>query len=78
MIEKIKELAKSYGFHDVKKLGLMNDYEVYEPIFTDGKERMIGHPHYIFVKDNEIKMKIDNDFKISDFFFPINPDEEDE
>lgn len=78
MIQKIKALAKSYGFHDIKKLGSMNEYEVYDLIFTDGIERMIGYPHFILVKENEIKMIIDEDFKISNFFFPIDPNEEDE
>lgn len=78
MMKKIKALAKSYGFHDIKELGTMNEYKVYDPIFTDGKERMIGYPHFILVKGNEMKMVIDDDFKISDFFYPIDPDEEDE
>lgn len=55
MKKKIKELAKKYGFHDVKYAGKWKDCKVYEPIFTDGKEHCIGYPQYILCKEGELR-----------------------
>lgn len=74
-MEEVLKFAKSYGFQTVKKLGTYEDYTVYQPDFSDGKEHMIGLPHYIFEKDGKLKMKVDDySFKITNYFYP---DEED-
>ena len=41
--KKIKEMAKKYGFHDVKYAGKWKDCKVYESIFTDGEVHYIGY-----------------------------------
>ncbi len=54
MKKKIKELAKKYGFHDVKYAGRWKDREVYEPIFLDDEDHCIGYPQYILCKNGKL------------------------
>jgi hypothetical protein len=66
--EQIKAFAIKQGFQDVKEIGKYKEYTVYVPIFTDGKSRKTGYPQYILVNNNQISIKIDNDFEITNFF----------
>lgn len=50
-----KKMARKAGFHDVKRVGKWNGYEVFEPIFTDGNTHLIGFPQYILHKDGKLR-----------------------
>lgn len=50
-MKKILELARKNGFHSVKRLGMWQNHNVYEPIFTDNEIHYIGFPQFILVKD---------------------------
>lgn len=70
-MEKILKFAKEWGFQTVKELGEYEGYIVYQPDFNDGKDHMIGLPHFIFEKDGKLEMKVDDySFKITNFFYP--------
>jgi hypothetical protein len=66
----IKVFAVKQGFQDIKLLGKYNDYDIYQPIFTDEKTHIVGMPQYILVKGENIKLEIDKSFKITKTFFP--------
>ena len=53
--KKIKELTKENCYQDVNYIGMWNGHEVYEPIYTDGKEHDIGYPQYILSKGNSLR-----------------------
>lgn len=67
--EIIKAFAIKQGFQDIKLLGKYKDYDIYQPIFTDGKTHIVGMPQYILVKDEDIKLEIDKSFKITKTLF---------
>lgn len=54
-MKKILELARKNGFHSVKRLGMWQNHNVYEPIFTDNEIHYIGFPQFILVKDGKIR-----------------------
>lgn len=62
-MEKIKEIAKKYGFDDVKYIGKWKSYKVYEPFFADDETHLIGYPQYILQKGEKIRWV--KDFKES-------------
>ena len=68
--ETIKDFAVKQGFQDIKILGKYNDYDIYQPIFTDGKTHIVGMPQYILVKDEDIRLEIDKKLKITKTLFP--------
>ncbi len=39
-----KKMVKEAGYHDAKRVGKWKEYEVVEPIFTDGENHFIGFP----------------------------------
>lgn len=50
-----KKMAKESGFHDAKSIGKWKEYEVIEPIFTDGETHFIGVPQYILCNDGKLR-----------------------
>lgn len=69
-MKKILELARKNGFHSVKRLGMWQNYNVYEPIFTDNEIHYIGFPQFILVKDRKIRWTKDynESMDILDYF----------
>lgn len=67
--EVIKSFAIKQGFQDIKLLGKYNDYDIYQPIFTDEKTHIVGMPQYILVRDEDIRFEIDKDLKITKTLF---------
>lgn len=67
--EDIKKFAIQQGFEDAKEIGKYKNFTVYQPLFNDGKPRMIGYPQYIFVDGEEIKLHVDVGFEVSQVFF---------
>ena len=65
----IKNFAIKHGFVDAKKLGVLDECEIYQPVFADKKTRMVGYPQYIVIDKEKVSLKIDTDFKITDHFF---------
>lgn len=51
----LKKIVRQAGFHDAKRLGIWNDCEVFEAIFTDGKTHFVGFPQFIIVKGNDFR-----------------------
>lgn len=70
MHDKIVDFAKKQGFSGVKEIGKYEDYDVYIPTFLDNKNKKIGFPQYILVKDDVFLLKIDNTFELTKIFFP--------
>ena len=68
--QKIKEFAQKHGFDDVKMIGEYEGNIVFQPVFFDKKVRIIGFPRYILQKENELSLKLDDDFVLTDHFFP--------
>ena len=56
MNNKIKQLAKEYGYDNAVEVGNWHGYSVYDPTFNDGEIHYVGLPLKILVKDNEIRM----------------------
>lgn len=50
-----KKKAREAGYHDAKHVGTWKEYEVVEPIFTDGETHFIGFPQYILLKDRKMR-----------------------
>lgn len=50
-----KKMARDAGYHDAKRVGTWKEYEVVEPIFTDGQDHFIGFPQYILYKDGKLR-----------------------
>ncbi len=65
-----KKMAKEAGFHDAKRIGEWNGYEVVEPIFTDGEVHFTGLPQYILCKDGKLRWtsEVNECFAIFDSF----------
>lgn len=61
ILQEAKRMARTAGFHDVRIIGKWEDYEVAEPIFTDGKMHCIGFPQYILCKDGVLRWSKDNE-----------------
>ncbi len=40
-------MARDAGFHDARRVGEWNGYDVVESIFTEGETHFIGFPQYI-------------------------------
>ena len=70
MQDDIKAFAIKQGFQDAREIGQYNGSTVYQPVFTDGRRRMVGYPQYIMVSDGHISLKVDSTFEITDRFFP--------
>lgn len=49
IFKKTKEMAREAGYHDTKRLGKWNNYEIIEPVFTDNEMHCIGIPQFILV-----------------------------
>ena len=72
-MEEAIKFAKEHGYEKIKKLGLYDGYVVYNIIFSPDKKGnypCIGYPRFILEKDKKFMIKIDDDFKIIDHFFP--------
>ncbi len=69
-MKKILELAQKSGFHSVKRLGIWQNYNVYEPIFTDNEIHLIGFPQYILVRGGKMRWTKDynESMDILDYF----------
>lgn len=52
---KAEELAKNAGFHTVKLAGKWDEYDIFEPIFTDEFAHYTGLPVFILSKDGALK-----------------------
>lgn len=61
MMQKIKEMARSAGFHDVRFAGHWNGYKVFEPIFSDGVIHYIGYPTFILRKGKTLRWTDDGE-----------------
>ena len=76
-LKEVKEFAVKYSYDDVIYKGKWKKYDVYEPIFNDDKEHIIGLPFKILVKGNSIRMSTpDESFAILDFFYPYEEENE--
>ncbi len=60
-------MAKDAGFHDVKYIGKWKDYEIVEPIFTDGEIHYIGYPQYILIEGSQLRWTADSDESLAIF-----------
>ena len=69
---RIVRFAREYGFDRAKRVGTYNGYDVYSPYMSSGANPIIGFPHFILVKDNEIEMYVDNDLKVMDALCPTD------
>ena len=74
---RIVKFAREYGFDRAKKVGTYNGYDVYSPFMSNGDIPVIGFPHFILVKDNEIEMYIDHNLEVMDALYPNNDLKED-
>lgn len=74
---RIVKFAREYGFDRAKKVGTYNGYDVYSPFTSNGDIPVIGFPHFILVKGDEIIMHIDDDFEVYDALYPNNDLKED-
>lgn len=50
-----KTMAREAGYHDARKVGEWDGYEIIEPIFTDGQSHFIGLPQYILYRDGKLR-----------------------
>ncbi len=57
--EKIQEFAQTSIFDTAEYIGKWEDYEVWEPGFSDGEPRCIGFPQFILVKGETIRWSKD-------------------
>lgn len=53
--QKILEFARKSIFGTVRRLGVWEGYEVWEPGFSDNQPRFIGFPQFILIKGNTIR-----------------------
>ena len=54
-LAKAKKMASDAGFHDVRYAGKWNEYDIFEPIFTDEFAHYTGLPVFILSKDGALK-----------------------
>ncbi len=50
-----KRMARKAGFHDARRVGTWDGYELAEPIFTDGETHFTGFPQYILCKEGKLR-----------------------
>ena len=48
-------MAQESIYDDAQYVGRWNDFEVYEPIFNDDEEHIIGLPQYILAKGDTLR-----------------------
>ena len=78
-LTKIVEFAQDHGFDSVEKENVVyKGYDVYSPKKNRKGSNIIGFPHFILVKGDEIIMHIDDNFEVLDLISPPEIVEDDE
>ncbi|WP_064615747.1 hypothetical protein [Streptobacillus moniliformis] len=80
MNKKIKKYLSNTIWNHVEFIGKYNDYDVYslEKLDKNGLPiiQFVGYPHYLFVKDQKMEIKVDINFEITNHFYKYDEDTE--